>query len=479
MLNDIKTPILKNKCNNLKLEIDRLQKNKLQIENKYNTKIKTYDNLINTISKKENDTSLKLNNLIQQEKVILNINNKTNISLKESEFNKEIHIYINEQSRIIEKKSIVNNEYKHKIDELNKYIFLLESNINDIENKITFIQCNNKIILNEKYNTRLNIKNNLLNYKKKVKLNKNKNSIFKNKINDIDVKIHSFNKEYEINIEKKKTANYIFYDIKNKIDNLNILLCEIQHEINIILSDNNSDVNIVHNNIQNNKVSFNKKEILLLNKVKEKENIQNQLTTYLNKPEYNLSQYYNLLNNKNKNLLKKIEILTNNKLQIQYKLNNESKTDFVDKSSDTIITKINFIKNNKKYINKLKSRLLKNRQIIIDNRNEIKSLHVYYQDLLNKEDIYDLNSKKRLQISKERTTIKYGKLLDINNNKMDLLNNEKQELNNNLVVLKKEKILIKQKQQLFVSNNKHYIINITNEIINNKKRLDKYNFLLK
>lgn len=477
---------IKNKIKELENKNNNLIQTRIKLKKKYDNKINHFNLLIKNIIIKENETNLILKTNILNIKNIQEKNNNE-FKLKNEKLEKEQLIFNKEQQRIKDKQTILNTELSQKINSIKNINKILELNNIDLEKEIKHCKTNTEYMNKEKYITRLNMKSSMIDYKNNIKLKKKNKLIFKNKIKDIETKINILSLDYENIINKKKNANYTLYDIKNKLENLNELLNEKENEINIILKNNNKYI-IPHNNSHNelssiiiNDLKFNKNETLLLNKIKEKDDITNKINLYLNKPEYNLTTYYSSLEKQSKIILNQIDILTNNKKELEKSLkyiNNPILNETVNISNKTLINTTNLTKN-KKYIEKLQTRISKNKLIIIDNKKEIGELNIFYKSLFDKEDTYDFNSKERLRISKERTTIKYKNILDINNDNVAFLINQEEEIKNNLVLMKNEKHLIKKKQELFISNNKHYFNNINNEIINNNKNIAKYNLLLK
>ena len=385
-------------------------------------------NYIDAIEEKKDQYSLLYPNIDKINREIDYIKKETVITL-----NKEKEIFEKEQSRIEIKKVELKKTLEINIANNTNLIETLTSNNEDILLKTMEIRNLKKQQTHSKYQDRQELQKKIEQYKEHIKLKKKHVIYYKSQIISIDEKILDLRQKYDLNDEKHKRANYVFYDIKEEIEVINQKLEETQKEINTLMNSDNPILNEKMNN-----------ESMILGKIDMLDTLNKQLNECYQKPEYNLQQFYSSIEKDNNDILIEIDNLTHNKQQLEQLLENKAtqynpaNTQF--KTENTELTK--------KYmtmISKLNMRLSKNKtQIYLlenDNRDSVK----FYKFNIGKEDIYDKNSHNRLEIATRRINeFKEAKMDDMTENsnntttKIQTLKSEIKKLNKDKLELELE-----------------------------------------
>ena len=469
---DTKKKLIYKNLIKLELKLKQLNTTKTNIQSKINNQSHKYDKINISIDEKINSYKDKINNL--DENILkLNRENDTLKNQKILDLEKENLIYKNEKTRNIEKIKEIHSKLNKELDTVNNLINILKENNKDIKDYIQFTTSKNKSYIKSKYIIRQNYKTKFNEYKNKTKLKKKNILLFKKKVISINDKINHLYNEFNNNIEKRDNAVINFNIIDDKIKRLKILLSEKEETIQFILNKNlNYSENNLETNYYNQTDNFNRNETSLISIVKEKDEIKNKITLLSENPEYNLEKYYNTIDNKNNNILKEIDILTNNKFQFEEKLENQKNNTSIHTTSNnnSNICNHKIILNNNLFLKKLNDRLKKNETHINYLNLEIIDINNFYNQQFEKENGFKLRSENRLTISKNRIDEKHmdnhTKInLDIEAN-ISKIQDIKNEIN---ILLNKKKICISKKKELF-SNHNPYIKNIKHEIttLNNK-----------
>jgi len=342
-------------------------------------------NYIDVIEEKRDQYSLLYPNIEKINIEITNIKKETVIKL-----NKENEIFEREQSRIEMKKVELKKILEHNIANNTNLIETLTSNNEDILLRNREIRNLKKEQTQSKYKDRIELQKQIEQYKEDIKLKKKHIIYYKSQILSIDEKIIDLRQQYEMNDERHKRANYVFYDIKEDIEEIKRKLEETQKDINNLMNSNNPILNEEMND-----------ESIILEKIEMLDTLNKQLNECYQKPEYNLPQFYSSIEKDNNDILIEIDNLTHNKQQLEQLLENKAtqynpaNTQF--KTENTELTK--------KYmtmISKLTIRLCKNKTQIYLLENDNQESVKFYKFNIGKEDIYDKNSRNRLEIATRR-----------------------------------------------------------------------------
>jgi len=389
---------------------------------------------IEEIEEKKDQYSLLYPNIDKINNEISNIRKET-----VSKLNKENDIFEKEQLRIKMKKNELKITLEESIAQNSNLIDTLTSNNEDILLKTREIINLKKKQTHTKYNDRIELQKKMEEYKEKIKLKKKHVIYYKSQIMNIDEKILDLRKKYDINDEKHKRANYVFYDIKEEIEEINKKLEETQKEINtlmnsdnLIMNENNKDVNKEDKTEMNN-------ETIILEKIELLDTLNKQLNECYQKPEYNLQQFYSSIERDNNNILIEIDNLTHNKKQLEQLL--ESKSNQYNPTNIEFKTKnTELINKYTKILSKLNLRLSKNKTQIYLLENDNSDSVKFYKFNIGKEEIYDKNSHNRLEIATRRINeYKEEKLEEMTKNSNNT-NIKIQTLKNDIKKLNKDKL---------------------------------------
>ena len=369
------------------------------------------------------------------------INNEISNIRKETvtKLNKENDIFEKEQLRIKMKKNELKITLEVSIAQNSNLIDTLTSNNEDILLKTREIINLKKKQTHTKYNDRIELQKKMEEYKEKIKLKKKHVIYYKSQIMNIDEKILDLRKKYDINDEKHKRANYVFYDIKEEIEEINKKLEETQKEINtlmnsdnLIMNENNKDVN------KEDKTKINN-ETLILEKIELLDTLNKQLNECYQKPEYNLQQFYSSIERDNNNILIEIDNLTHNKQQLEQLLENKA-TQYNPTNTQFKTENTELINKYTTMISKLTIRLCKNKTQIYLLENDNSDSVKFYKFNLGKEDIYDKNSHNRLEIATRRINeYKEAKMDEMTKNSNNTIT-KIQTLKNDIKKLNKDKL---------------------------------------
>ena len=254
-------------------------------------------NYIDAIEEKKEQYSLLYPNIDKINREIDYIKKETVVAL-----NKENEIFKKEQSRIKMKKVELKKTLEINIANNTTLIETLTSNNEDILLKTMEIRNLKKQQTHSKYQDRQELQKKIEQYKEHIKLKKKHIIYYKSQIMNIDEKILDLRQKYDLNDEKHKRANYVFYDIKGEIEEIKEKLEEIQKEINTLM---NSDNPILNENNKD-KTEMNN-ESMILGKIEMLDTLNKQLNECYQKPEYNLQQFYSSIEKDNNDIL--IEIV--------------------------------------------------------------------------------------------------------------------------------------------------------------------------
>ena len=211
---------LNKQINSLNKEISSNEKQIKTIEANHGVYIKQNElvvrNYIEEIEEKKDQYYLLYPNIDKINREIDYIKKETVITL-----NKEKEIFEKEQSRIEIKKVELKNILEDNIANNTTLIETLTSNNEDILLKTGEIKNLKKQQTHSKYQDRLELQTKIEEYKEETKLKKKHIIYYKSQMMSIDEKILDLPQKYDMNDERHKRANYVFYDIKEEIDVIN------------------------------------------------------------------------------------------------------------------------------------------------------------------------------------------------------------------------------------------------------------------
>jgi len=233
---------LNKQINSLNKEISSNEKEIKTIEANHGVYIKQNElvvrNYIEEIEEKKDQYYLLYPNIDKINREIDYIKKETVIKL-----NKEKEIFEKEQSRIEIKKVELKNILEDNIANNTTLIETLTSNNEDILLKTGEIKNLKKQQTHSKYQDRLELQTKIEEYKEETKLKKKHVIYYKSQMMSIDEKILDLRQKYDMNDERHKRANYVFYDIKEEIDVINQKLEGTQKEINTLMNSDNPILN--------------------------------------------------------------------------------------------------------------------------------------------------------------------------------------------------------------------------------------------
>ena len=324
----------------------------------------------------------------------LKIKYKTKNDDKDREILKEQKIFNNEQKRIKEKLEINYKTYNGNIDFNNNILYYINLNNDNIKEQIKILKNNRQSSRLKKYKIRNEIENNLVLNKKTSKLKQKHIILYKSKIETIESNIKKLNSKYDINNNKYKLANKKYYDIKEEINQYTINISNIQIQINQLISTPNNEDNVIK-------------------KITVKTRLEEKIETLLKIPEYNLETFYKTIELENKTILNEINILNDNKIQLEELIKNDSKI------SNSNLSNPNYIKEEKIYktdILKLNARLMKNTEHINYLLEDNMILEENYNEIIKNEEYHNIKSHKRLEIIKSRINNSYNLFINETDN---------------------------------------------------------------
>lgn len=408
MSNSNKSPktYYQEKLNNINLEYNQNIEEKNNIEANYKNLKEKYQEIIDNFLDENNILNIKktkyLNLIDNKNKELEKIKDE-----KENSVFKEKKIFSNEQKRICEKKIIITESYNKNIEYNNNILHHINLNRESLNERILFLKKRKESNSVSKLAHRQNIETSINEYNNSIKLKKKHILLYKSNIVKCNEKIKFLNEKFQHNLQLKNKANKVFYSIKEELEELNKKMDINQKEMNDILeySPNISISNIINNDdlsipssIKN--ISFSNKESLIVEKVKYKEKIEERIKELLDKPEYDLKKFYNTIEEDNNKILNEIISIDNNKKQLELLIKNNKKKSELPKVNDESNKE-----KTKKYMNeilKLKKRLVKSKADIDYIKEDNQYLTEQFNNLISKEDAYDLKSKKRLSIVTSR-----------------------------------------------------------------------------
>lgn len=482
-LNDNKNKSIQNKLIKLELRLKQLYNTKNNIQSKINTQSKNYDDLNTELDNKVKCHQQSISSFI--DKIQLSNQELIQIEKKKLEdLEKELFIYKREKNRIEEKRKEIKSDFDNNLININTTINIIKQNNTDIKDYISKISINNKTHIQDKYLIRQNYKKSFDQYKKSSKQQNKTKLLYKDKINSINQKIATLYNKYNSNLLKRENGSTAYYELIDKIKELKNVLVEKENNIKIILQNLQSD-NLIHSYNSDNQSSlneFNRNETYLIKLVEEKDKIKAEIIELSEKPEYNLENYYENLDNENTSILKDIDILTNNKEQFENQLINHNKT--TSPNMKSISNNLNLLNdnitllNNDKIINKLNTRLKKNINHINYLNEELNNLTSFYNQLLDKENVYEERCETRKTVSKRRIDIKYLEKTEIINGNIINYNNQIKNLKNEIEDFFNNKKNYISKKRLLFNNHTPFLQNIKYEISNIEKSINKLQLLL-
>ena len=380
------------------LKVEHKKSIVLKFEQTITTNKTTSTNITEQIENHKFELSKLYATIEKYEELLINSNKEINVEL-----DKEQLIFLQEQERTTLKIKDLKLTETERIDDNNKLITLLKSNNNNILSKINNIQLTKKNQINNRAKERLKLQNNIDTIKETKKQKKKQLLYYNNNIMIINEKINDLHKIYQEVEVKKSNANYIFYEIKQDIKNIQLEIETTNTYINKLMRQN------THGNIDDVEEST---EMNLLKSIEHLEKLNTDLEACYNKPEYNLDTFYKNIENDNMLILKELDTLNNNKEQLMMILEKE-RTKSDEQQLNHISSKefkTDIIDNNtlfKKEIKQLQTRLDDNYINIALIENENDELHEFYSIQYRKEDCYDKNSHKRLRIATTRIHSKF------------------------------------------------------------------------
>ena len=321
---------------------------------------------------------------------------------KINELHKEEFIFSKEQERYQLKREHLKNKEQIIIENNSELLHLIKSNNEDMLNRIEEIKNIKKEQVFKKVKERSIIEKNIDKIKQEKKYKKKHMIYYNSNIISIDEQVAELNIEHSNNNERRSKANYIFYEIKDNINN-------IQSEIEL----ESENINKLINNFNTTTTSrtdplFEQcNEKTILDKIELLETLNKDLEASYNTPEYNLESFYTELDTTNTRILNEIDNLNSNKEQLLLILEKEKQQELnINKDKDrnqhykTELTE----QNNafKKELKNIEIRLDKNYINIELIENENNETTEFYTILNNKEDNYDKNSHRRLKIATKR-----------------------------------------------------------------------------
>jgi hypothetical protein len=324
----------------------------------------------------------------------LKIKYKTKNDDKDRGILKEQKIFNNEQQRIKEKLEMNNKTYNCNIDFNNNILYYINLNNDNIKEQIKILKNNRQSSRLKKYKIRNEIENNLILNKKTSKLKQKHIILYKSKLDKIENNIEILNSKYDINNNKYKLANKKYYDIKEKINQYTIDISNIQIQINQLINTPNNEDNVIK-------------------KISVKMELEEKIETLLKIPEYNLETFYKTIELENKTILNEINILNDNKIQLEELIKYDSKI------SNSNLTNPNYIKEEITYkteILKLNARLTKNTENINYLLEDNMVLAQNYNEIIKIEEYHNIKSHKRLEISKKRINNSYDLFINETDN---------------------------------------------------------------
>ena len=321
---------------------------------------------------------------------------------KINELHKEEFIFSKEQERYQLKREHLKNKEQIIIENNSELLHLIKSNNEDMLNRIEEIKNIKKEQVFKKVKERSIIEKNIDKIKQEKKYKKKHMIYYNSNIISIDEQVAELNIEHSNNNERRSKANYIFYEIKDNINN-------IQSEIEL----ESENINKLINNFNTTTTSrtdplFEQcNEKTILDKIELLETLNKDLEASYNTPEYNLESFYTELDTTNTRILNEIDNLNSNKEQLMLILEKEKQQELnINKDKDrnqhykTELTE----QNNafKKELKNIEIRLDKNYINIELIENENNETTEFYTILNHKEDNYDKNSHRRLKIATKR-----------------------------------------------------------------------------
>lgn len=394
------------------------------------------------------------NNLTKIETLKKNIKEKENN--KTTNLTRELDIFKKEKNRIEEKLKLNEAIYIKNLDYNNNIIYYINFNNENIEQCITQLKTKRQSNKITKYKTRNIIEKDIILNKKNSILKKKHIILYKSKINTIINKIKELNKQYNINIKRHKEANKKYYEIQDAINKLKKQIIDNEQIINELINVSNTEEEI-------------------LEKIKIKENIEEEIVTLLNKPECRLDIFYKTIGDENDTLLKELDILNCNKIQLE-ELIKTNKFNIIKQEKN------NYIHEEKKYKNeilKLNSRLHKNKINITYLLEDNKVLDDNYNNTIINENYHSKKAEKRLDITSSRINTIFEDYLKEENNNIKRKNIKIIELKENIINIKSD---IKKLNMTIINNENEYqekkneldnSINYTNKQIIKFKKLSK------
>lgn len=319
---------------------------------------------------------------------------------KINELHKEEFIFSKEQERYQLKREHLKNKEQILIENNSELLHLIKSNNEDMLNRIEEIKNIKKAQVFKKVKERSIIEKNIDKIKQEKKYKKKHMIYYNSNIISIDEKVEELNIEQANNNERRSKANYIFYEIKDNINN-------IQSQIEL----ESENINKLINNFNTTTTSrtdplFEQcNEKTILDKIELLETLNKDLEASYNTPEYDLESFYTELDTTNMRILNEIDNLNSNKEQLMLILEKEKQQELnIHKDSNQHYKTELTEQNNafKKELKNIELRLDKNYINIELIENENNETTEFYTILNHKEDNYDKNSHRRLKIATKR-----------------------------------------------------------------------------
>ena len=397
---------------------------------------------------------------------------------KITELHKEAFIFSKEQERYKLKRVQLKNKEHNIIKYNNELLHLIKSNNEDMLNRIEEIKHIKKAQVLKKVKERSIIEKNIDKIKQEKKYKKKHMIYYNSNIISIDEKVAELNIEHANNNERRSKANYIFYEIKDTINNIQSQIELESENINTLIKKINTTTTS-----RTDPLFEQCNENTVLDKIELLETLNKDLEASYNTPEYDLESFYIELDTTNTRILNEIDNLNSNKEQLMLLLEKEKQQELNINTDSSQHYKTELTEQNNAFKNELKNieiRLDKNYINIELIENENNETIEFYAILNHKEDNYDKNSHRRLNIATKRITAHASILQHTFETHLAKYQNKLVDVKNeiNRLHMTKMNIELESTQSLLTKNKtidelECVLKNIKNKIINYKKILVK------
>lgn len=468
---------LKKNLETLQKEYNLTLKKQQQLTIQYNLSKEHDKSKTTTIIKTIEDNKLCISDLYENiERIQDNITRCEKDKI--NELHKEEFIFSKEQERCQLKREHLKNKEQTLIENNSELLHLIKSNNEDMLNRIEEIKHIKKAQVFKKVKERSIIEKNIDKIKQEKKYKKKHMIYYKSNIISIDEQVAELNIEHANNNERRSKANYIFYEIKDTINNIQSQIELESENINTLIKKFNTTTTS-----RTDPLFEQCNENTVLDKIELLETLNKDLEASYNTPEYDLESFYTELDTTNTRILNEIDNLNSNKEQLMLLLEKEKQQELNIHKDSNQHYKTELTEQNNAFKNELKNieiRLDKNYINIELIENENNETTEFYTILNHKEDNYDKNSHRRLKIATKRINEQSNTLQHTFETQLTKYQNKLVDVKNeiNRLHMTKMNIELESTQSLLTKNKtidelECVLKNIKNKITNYKKILVK------